>query len=887
MAIRTPRPSWPARVVVRVWSWVVPGSRRAEWREEWEAELWHLQRDGRRGGANDFLRGALRHAFSERAHHGTVRAPFFADFAGDLRLGGRMLRRAPGFAVVAILTIALGIGANTAVFSVVNGVMLRPLPYPHADRLVHVGWDWDGSGRATGAIAPFKFAYLREHTRTLDAVATWRLSAEELGPRGAGGAVQVLSVSDDFFRVVGTRPAIGREFVPAEQAAGGPMVAILTADLWRARFGADRGIVGRTVLLNDRASTVVGVLPPEFAFPEESDPVQVIVPMALRPEPGNLGANYPVLARLAEGATRVDAERDLERTFADMHRAFPAEFSEAGERARFVDYRALELGGLQQTLWILLGAVVLVLLVACTNVANLLLARGTARRREMALRAALGATRWRVARQALAEGLVLAAFGGLAGLALGWLGVRALIGLAPATVPHLDQVSIDARVLVFTGIIALAAGVLFSLIAALPAARVDAVGALKAGQRAGFVTKRGVWGRDVLIGVEATLAVLLLAGAGLLTSSFVRLQHTDLGFDPSRIVALSFAHVPDALREAARAHAFEGALLDRLNSLPGVGSAASTSVLPLASRGWNFPMTVSGRPDASEGAIEWRVVGRDYFTVLGLDVVRGRGFTDEDMAGGPPVMIVSESLVRRYFPDSTPLGAHIQLGLFRGESVLKGFEDPPREIVGVVADMRELGPAEAPRRTIFTPRSAGADAGVPTFIVRTDGTVSAAMLQTAVAEVEPAMPVPRIETLEQRLGSRLASDRFNTLLMGVFAGAALLLTAIGIYGVVAWMVRQQTTEIGIRVALGAARRSVVWRVIARGMLPVVVGLGVGLAAALGFSRVLASLLHGMSPTDPPTFLAVAAVLFLVAVAACWIPARRAASVDPVVALRSE
>ncbi len=904
---------WGGRVI-RVVSWLVPRSRRPEWREEWESELWHLRRvggsqDGYRGepersGTGStfrFVAGAVRDAASEFSQRWSkpvesgevmereerrVRGHVLEDLVSDVRFGLRTLARSPAFAAIAILTIGLGIGANTAVFSVVNGVILRPLPYPEPERVLHVGWDWNGNGSVMGAMSPFKFTWLREQTRAFESLATWRTGTPSLGPRGEDGAVTAVRVSDDFFRVIGFQPLLGRAFTAEEQSPGGPAVAILSNALWRTRFGGDPSVIGSEIVLDGASWSVVGVMPPDFAFPELATDVGVIEPLALRPDPREMGANYPVLGRLAPGVTRAAAAQDVERVFDQLRAARPEQFSNEGERGGLIGYRDLYLGDLQRTLWVLLGAVVLVLLVACTNVANLLLARGTVRRREMALRATLGASRWRIARQVLSEGLVLSVLGGVVGLGVGWAGLRALVGLAPAGIVRLGGVRIDGGVLIFTAVVSVLTGVVFGLIAAFPAWRVDLASAVKAGQRAGMMNPRGVRGRDLLIGVEAALAMMLLAGAGLLIASFVRLRQTDLGFDARQIVTLSFPRTPAELSDPSVALGFERQLLERLDALPFVTSAASASILPFDHHGLNIPMTVEGDPDASEGAIEWRSVSRGYFDVLGLTLVRGRGFSEADVTADRPVMIVSESLAQRYFPDSDPLGQRIRLGAYRGESI-PGFDDPPREIVGVVADMRELGPTEAPRRTIFTPQTQSALLGMPTFLIRTRGAVSADALRGTVAETDPRMPVPVLGSLDERLGERLAQDRFNTLLMSLFAGAALLLTAIGIYGVVSWMVRQRTTEIGIRMALGAARGSVLRRAILRGMIPVLVGLAAGVVGAIALTRLLSTMLHGLSATDPVTFLAVATVLALVGFVACWIPARRAATVDPVVALRFE
>jgi predicted permease len=810
------------------------------------------------------------------------------DFASDARIALRMLRHSPGFTAAAVLTLGLGIGANTAVFSVVDGVVLRPLPYPDADRVLYLGWDWNGSGQAASVLSAYKFEFFRERNHAFAAVATHRERTVGLGERGEGGDVGVLRVGGDFFDVIGFHPRAGREFTAEEMRAGGPSVAIVSDAFWRERLGGDPAVIGREVLLADARYTIVGVMQPEFSFPPSAGYTDVIVPLGLVADPTDTGHNYPVLVRLAPGVTRDEAEADIQRVAGELWRVRPELHAMENERPGLVSFQDLFVGELQATLWVLLGAVSLVLLIACANVANLLLARGTARRRELAIRATLGAGRGRIARQVLSESIVLALMGGLLGAAVGATGLKLLIGLAPARIPRLELVGIDGRVLAFTLAVSLVTGLLFGLVAAFPAGRVDLAGAMRENQRSAGTSRSRARGRDLLIAAEAAFAMMLLAGAALLIDSFTRLRGTELGFDPGSLMSVTFSRVPGAYDEPGRIVAAERGLVARMREVPGVEAVAAASSVPL-DRGWNLPMTVEGRPDASEGAVEWRGVSADYFEVLGLEFVRGRGFTDAEVASGQPVMVVNEALARLYFPDGGALGKRILVGYFQGTPMSGDWIDAPREIVGVVADVREMGPAEPPRRTMYIPHehTPRVMMSFPQFLIRTRTGITSDAVRAAARDADPALPVPALVSLQDRLASTLAPDRFNTLLMSVFAAVALVLTAIGIYGVVAYVVRQRTAEIGIRMALGARRADVLGATVARGMAPVVVGLGAGIIGALALTRYLSSMLHGVSPTSARSYIAVSIVLCAVGMLACYIPALRAASVDPMRALRTD
>ena len=850
------------------------------------------ERFQQRGMPVDEARREARRAFGgvqqlKEAHRDVRTARWLAEAAQDVSYAIRMLRRQPGFAIVTLLTLAVGIGANAAVFSVVNAVILRPLPYPSVDRVERVGWDWNGRSAPTGALAPFKFAYLRERTRAFEALATWQLWTVESGAGTASAPLRVLRVSEDFFKVVGTSPTRGRGFSRDEQDSEAG-VALLTEPCFRTRFGADPAVLGRTMLLDDRSVVIVGVLSATFQFPEISDSIDVVTPLTLRPDPSDHGANFPVMGRLRSGVTRAAAQTDLDRVFSELRRERPNQFSGPAERGVLMGFDELYLADVTRPLWALFAGVFVVLLIACTNVANLLLARGTTRLREMAVRTALGASRGRLLRQGIAEGLVMSAMGGVAGIALGTAGVHTLVGLAPAGIARLDTVGVDAMVLSFAALVITVTGVLFGLAATGIGTVPRAAAAASLATRGSSATRTGRRVRQLMIGVESSLAMLLLVGAVLLVSGFYRLTRTPLGFDPYGVIAVTFPRLPPELRTPARVADAERVVRSALAAVPGVAAAASTSVAPLAARGWNIPMTIDGRPDATEGAVEWRAVSREYDAVMGLRLLEGRWLSDDDVDGARPVIVVSAGFASRYFPDGHALGQRLWLGVFRGERRSSGTE-PPREIVGVVADIRDLGPTRPARRTVFIPQTSSqpGGTGLPAFVLRASDAVSHDALRAAILAADPALPEPIVSTMESRLGARLARDRFSSLLMAVFASVALLLTTIGVYGVVSWIVRHGTHEIGIRIALGAGTRRIVRDVLLRGLIPVSLGLVLGGAAALAASGLFTGLVVGATTVSARIAIVAAAVLIFAAVTASWFPARRALRVDPVAVLRAE
>jgi predicted permease len=808
--------------------------------------------------------------------------PWIAEIAQDGRYALRMLRREPLFTIAAALTLALGIGANTAVFSVIEAVLLRPLPYPSPEHIQRVGWSWNDHDPAIGAVAPYKYEYLRDRTRTFEQLAVWQATTRDIAAGGAGGPVSVLRVSNEFFPVVGFWPVRGRAFTGAEQQPGAADVAILSDAFWNARFGRTLSAIGATVLLDDRPYLVVGIMPPAFAFPELTSPVDVILPLALKADPADLGANYSVIGRLRPGVARPAVQADLDRVFDQLRRERPDQLS-GGERGLLMTFEDINLAGVVRPLRALFTGVAVVLLIACTNVANLLLARGTTRLPEFEIRTAIGASRARIIRQGVTEGIVLAVIGGAAGLAIGTVGVRAVLDLAPADIVRLDQVRIDLTVFAFTTVIVVITGVLFGLAATQIGGCRRSSGTVSLAIRGTATAAFGRQLRQWMIGVEAGLAMLLLVAAVLLSSAFYQLSHTNLGFDPRGLIAVGFWRTPAPFRSAERVRVTERALVERLAAIPGVRAVAATSLAPLGERGRNIPMTVVGRPDLSEGAVEWRAVSREYADVVGLRLRVGRWFTAEDEQANRPVTVVDASLASRYWPGASPIGQRIWLGVFRGE-IRPGTSPTALEVIGVIDDVRDLGPTRTLRRMALVPL-AGA-AGMPTFLVRGDR-VSVDALRAAVRATDAALPGPIVSTFESRLASRLSKDRFASLLTEIFAAVALALTAIGVYGVVSWVVRHATKEIGIRMALGAARARVLRDVLLRGMWPVCVGLIVGGGTSVAASRVFVGLVLGATGVSTAVLTVAAALLLLTAAIAACIPARRAMTIDPAAALRME
>jgi len=803
----------------------------------------------------------------------------------DLTYAVRTLRRNPGFATSVVLTLALGIGANTAIFSVVNGVLIRPLPVPDPDRLMYVGWDYGKGG--PGALSPYKIDYVKRHTSSFAGLTTFRTAERSLGAEPDGKVLQGLRVAPQFFEVIGVPPATGRAFAEDEEKPGGPAVIILSDAVWRTDFAADRGVIGRQIRLDDSTYTVVGITAPSFRVPGSTrDEVEFIVPLQLRIDPGEKGNNYLAMGRLRSDRSRAQVLADLDAA----SRAFSAEHPELAslstERYRLFPFDELYVGQLGRTLLILLGAVTFVLLIAAANAANLMLARATAREREMVVRTALGAKRGRIVRQLLSEGLVLSLVSGVVGLALGTWGMRAMIALMPRQLPRADEIGLDYRVLAFASAIVVLTGLVFGLTAAIPTGRLNLASALGERVRGASGSQRS---RDMLVMTETAFAIVLLAGAGLLLASFARLRGVDPGFTAENVTAVRFGRMPASYQTMDAIWEFERQLIDRLSLQPGVQSVAGLPNFPLGERGWNMPVAVAGVAESGDGDVEYRWVTPAYFETLRIPIVQGRAFSAREDRKAPRVAVINESLAKKFFPGVSALGRQIEIGRYKDQWIGDDFRGTV-EIVGLAGDIREAGLDRPPRRTVYIPIAQAQDRlpmSVLLVIRAAPGTGLRKALDEAVRNIDPRVVPPRLQPMPAIVGASLGEQRFQTMLLTLFAATALVLTAIGIFGVVSYGVQQRVREIGVRVALGASSGEVLRLIVGRSLKFVAGGALIGVAGALGLTRFLSGLLYEVKAADPLTFSLAVATLLGVAFVASYLPARRATRIDPVRALRLE
>ena len=799
----------------------------------------------------------------------------------DLLYAFRRLRQSPAFSLVAIATLALGIGANSAIFSVVNAVLLKPLPFDEPDRLVRVAQTWEG--RTTGIYSPQNFLDVQASARDFESLAAIDGGGVTLTGRGAPVRLEGADVSASFFDVLRVRPALGRAFVDGENDPDRNKVVVLSDRLWRERFGADPAIVGRTVQLNRETYQVVGVAPAGFAYPEDAE---LWTPIAYDTvfRTKSRGAWYlGVIGRLKPGVSVDHASQEVATIAARLAREYPDADEGVGGEATSLHQAMVTRA--RPALLVLLGAVGLVLLIACVNVANLLLARVAGRETELAVRTALGAGRGRLIRQLLTESVLLGLLGGGAGLALAGAFLDGLLGLQPQGVPRLGEVHVDRAVLAFAAFLSVLTGLLFGVLPAAQMTRRAPAPGLREGSR-GVLGGRGQRLRAGLVVGQMALAMMLLAGAGLLMRSFSQLRRVDPGFPPASALTFRLALPESAYKEEARQAAFYDELLGRLAALPGVRSAGAVQGLPLSGSRFGLSFEVKGRPPlppARQPSMEVRVATPGYFGAIGIPIVRGRGFEPGDTASSRPVVVISEAAVRRYFPGEDPLGQWITIGWGRPGGAKAGGE-----VVGVVGDVKQLGLAEENPPEIYLPH-AQLPIGAVDVVLRTS--VAPRSLAPAVTAVvrslDAELPIARLSTLDEVVARSISQPRFYVLLLGSFAGTAMLLAALGIFGVMSYAVVQRSREIGIRVALGADPKQVLGMVLGQAARLAAAGVGLGLVGALSLSRVIASLLFAMSATDPATLAGVAALLMAVALLASYLPARRATRMDPLAALRSE
>ena len=805
----------------------------------------------------------------------------------DARYGVRLLRRSPGFTAVAVAALALGIGANTAIFSVVNGVLLRPLPFPDSERIVAIQPLITKPVRTTATGSYPDFFDWRMQSKSFTAMASRRGNGVTLtgAPPAAHLSGQV--VSSDFFSVLRAAPVLGRGFVPGDDQPG-VRVVVLSHALWQSRFGSDPGIVGRVIGLDGKGYTVIGVMPAGFQYPIDEERVDFWTSIAMdtegdRPWTANRGLNtLDIVARLKPNVSLEAARAEMNGIARNLARQYPDDNRDRDEIRVLPELDRL-IGDVRTPLLVLLGAVGCVLLIACANVANLLLARATARNRELALRSALGAGRARVVRQLLTESLILALLGGGAGLLLALAGMRVLLRVSPNRIPRLESIGLDARVLVFTFGVALLTGILFGIAPALRLSRTDLSESLKEGGRGAEGGSGHNRFRSFLVIAETAIAVVLLAGAGLLLTSFQKLQSVHPGF-ASRDVLTFHTSLPETKYTEVKQRQFYDALLASVRSRPGVRSAAAVFPIPLGDSRIGISFTIEGRPvaKADEPAAEYRQVSPAYFATMGIPLLSGRDFTPQDDAKAPRVAVVNEIFAKRYFSGESPIGKRFRPGLARDG------EPETREIVGVVGDVKARGLGLDSGPEFYVPYAQLSISDM-TIAVRVDGDQRALSgdVRAMVGALDSDVPVFHIRTLQDYVFVSLAQPRFNALLLSLFAGIALLLTGVGLYGVLAYAVAVRTREIVIRMALGARRADILGMIVRRGLSLAMTGVAVGLAGALLVTRLLRSLLFQVAPSDPATYVGAAILLAAVALLASGVPAYRATRLNPTEALRGE
>jgi putative ABC transport system permease protein len=868
------------RLLISLGSAIVPVAFREDWTREWHAELWHQHERAaaaRRPVASlDLLRrsaGALVHALWLRKEEWRP-----AVILQDARYAIRALRRRPAFALVAILTLALAIGATTTVFSVVYGVLLKPLPYRDVDRLVQI-WETNPDRNWTDeTVAPANLLDMKARSRSFEAFAFYHgrqgknpgTTDATLTGNGQPERLVGMTVSANFFSVLGADAAAGRTFLAEEGLPNGVKAVVLSDGFWRRRFGADRSIVGRTIELNGLPHLVAGVMPRAFHVPGARVDFwapSTIAEAQLRRT--RLAHWFRVVARLKPGVTLPQAREELTRIMAQLEQEYPRTNTHMG--AGLGPLHEWFVGDVRGALLGIFGAVALVLLVACTNVASLLISRAAARRREIAIRVAVGAGRVRLIRQLLTESLVLASCGGVAGAALAHQSLRLLRRLGPQDVPRLDQIGIDMGVLAFVAASVCVTALLFGLAPAWQASAARAEEALKDGARGsatGALLRRG------LIVAEVTLSVVLLVGAGLFLRSFDRLRGVDPGFDTRDALSFRITLPQQKYADDPNVAGFYSALIERLRSVPGVRAAGAAVRLTLEGRTWTGDLYVESRPDLWGRELRHKAVTPGYLQAAGIRLLSGRDFTEADGPAGPPVVIVNQTTVRQFFGDRDPIGERL------------AYDRPSantrwRTIIGVAADERQDGLDSPPQPEVYEPHTQDA-ANTMSIVVRTanDPMTSLAAVRREVAAIDPAVAIYDVRTLEQVVERSLAEERFTIFALGTFAAVALVLAMVGLYGVIAFSVAQRRQEIGVRIALGAQRGDVLRMVVWDGVRLLLVGLGLGLIGALALGRTLAAFLYQITPRDPLVLVSVVALLGAAGVLASYVPARRAAAVDP-------
>ena len=799
----------------------------------------------------------------------------------DVRCGLRMLRKNAGFAMVAVLTLALGIGANTAIFSVIHAVLLSPLPYDHPDRITLVRESNPSKGFEQFSVSPPNYMDWKNAAGAFEQMAS--MSRGQFSYTGGAEPERLVGarVAASFFSVLGAQPELGRTFLPDDDVVGKASVVVLSHGLWTQHFGSDPQVIGKSLTLDGESYRVIGVMRNGFQFPRG---VQLWLPSEFDERslsPRARGAHYlTVIARLKPGASIDQAQAEMVAISKRLEQLYPN--TNTGWTSKVVALSEATVGNIRPTLLVLFGAVGFLLLIACANVANLLLARATARQREIAIRFSLGASRLRIARQLLTESILLSGIACALGLLLAEWAMRALRTLPPSTLPRAESIGLDLPVLGFAAGVAVLTALLFGFAPALQITRGAPSETLKEGGRTASAGRHGV--RSALVVLETTLALVLLVGSGLLFKSFLRLQTVDPGFQSKNILTANISLPKSKYSTDAQTIQFFGQVLERMQAVPDVKEAAVASGNPIDGSNLSFVFAtkqLQALAPADQPSAGYYVVSPNYFHTLGIPLLVGRYFTQGDFAGSPRVAIISQAVAQRFFHDRSPIGQTIKIGV--------GAGDPPwREIVGVVGDVKDDGLGEAATMTVYEPCTQQAWSSMSLFL-RSDSDPShlASVLRSQVMSVDKDQPVAEIATGEQMMSQAVAQPQLRTLLLSLFAGLALVLASLGIYGVMSNMVAQRTHEIGVRMALGAGQRSVLRLVLSNGMRLTLLGIALGTAGAFALTRLMKSFLFHVTPTDPATFLEVALFLLAVALLASYIPARRATRVDPVVALRYE
>jgi putative ABC transport system permease protein len=797
------------------------------------------------------------------------------NFIQDLRYGIRMMAKRPGFTLIAALTLALGIGANTAIFSAVNAVLLKPLPFPESQQLVDLSETFKPDG--FGSVSVPTIEDWKTQNTVFAGISAYAFTSFNLGGGDTPQRIPGINVSANYFDVLGVKPTLGRSFLPGEDVAGSERVVVIGDELWRRNFGADPGIVNQTIPLNGQKYTVVGVMPRELSALYST--VQVWSPLVF-PEKDRLDRGnhkYLVIGRLKSGVTLSQAREQMNAIAQRLEEQY-----KNGRGIRLTQIEELWVANVRSALLMMMVAVGFVLLIACTNVANLLLARATVRRREISIRIALGAGRDRLIQQFLTEGLLLSIIGGALGIALAWWSMRVLGKIAFPFLPRSQEIRIDSRVLLFTLAVSILTSVVFGLIPSLQAGKTDVQETLKEGGNTMSVGVVGGWLRSILVVVEVAAAVVLLIGAGLMVRSILRIREVEPGLKPQNLLTAKLSLPRDRYTDAESAIRFYQQVLERVSHLPGVESVGLTSHLPIEEQGYNGNISVEGKtyPPNEGPLVEFRVVSEDYFQTANIPLLRGRFFSKEEHDDSQPVVVINEAMAKQIWPGENPIGKRLA-------------DDGQATVIGVVGDVKNYGLLHKPVPEMYAPYT------MKNFwpdmrwnmrlLVRStlDSTSIASAVRREVQAVDPAQPIYAVQAMNVVIENTVKDKSLNTTLLTVFAGVSLLLAVIGVYGVMSYTVAQHTREIGIRMALGAQPSAILKLIVGRGLVLVSVGAVTGVFASFGLTRFIENMLFGVTPTDPLTFVMIVLLLGLVALLACLIPAQRAMRVDPIVVLRHQ